>query len=324
MLIRAVAGAHPAYTSEYAFQSQGHSVPSTDTTDGFTFQRMLTEVFWRITPLTSAGAYVPSLTSGHVNFKLFSGSFDVQGTNGRTALIKCDSADASADQFAAAGNMPSDNSPHRNQANGLLCAYGVTSFSDFGVGDGSSAALPIELLNFNAFLEDSKVKLTWTTATEINNDYFTVERTLDGISFEEVLEMPGAGNSFTPLTYIADDNNPELGVSYYRLKQTDYDGKFEYSGMVEVENNYMSSMSMYEVAQVDNSKVVLKYQLGSEVRYDLYVYDITGKIVKHDVVYAEEGVNQYELDVKAYQSGTYFISLQNNDEIHSDKFIIRR
>jgi hypothetical protein len=136
--------------------------------------------------------------------------------------------------------------------------------------------------------------------------------------------MPGAGNSFTPLTYIAEDNDPELGVSYYRLKQTDYDGNFEYSGMVEVENNYMSSMSMYEVAQVDNSKVVLKYQLGSEVRYDLYVYDITGKIVKHDVVYAEEGVNEYELDVKAYQSGTYFISLQNNDEIHSDKFIIRR
>ena len=68
----------------------------------------------------------------------------------------------------------------------------------------------------------------------------------------------------------------------------------------------------------------IEYSIVHSGYVTLNVYDITGKIVKHDVVYAEEGVNEYELDVKAYQSGTYFITLQNNGEIHSEKFVIRR
>ena len=172
-------------------------------------------------------------------------------------------------------------------------------------------------------MSGNKVMLTWTTATEINNDFFTVERTLDGIAFEEVIEMPGAGNSFTPLTYIDYDENPLPGMSYYRLKQTDYDGQFEYSSLVELDNDYISDVTLYNVTHVDNTKVILTYQMKNNVKYDLYVYDITGKIVKHDVVYSEEGYNQYELNIRNYQAGTYFITLRNQNEVYSDRFIVR-
>ncbi|MCC6252410.1 MAG: hypothetical protein IT238_08120, partial [Bacteroidia bacterium] len=105
---------------------------------------------------------------------------------------------------------------------------GLTNFSDFtGLGNGSP--LPITLLEFNAQPVIDEVSITWTTASEINNDYFNVERSKDGIHFESIAQIPGAGNSHTILNYKTMDAQPYEGVSYYRLKQTDFDGKFEYS-----------------------------------------------------------------------------------------------
>jgi hypothetical protein len=93
--------------------------------------------------------------------------------------------------------------------------------------------LPIELLYFEAqpYYESSanKVLLIWETATEINNDYFTIERSKDAIHFDELCKIKGAGNSYHNISYQFIDENPYEGISYYRLKQTDYDGRFKYS-----------------------------------------------------------------------------------------------
>src|SRR5690606_16141183 len=88
--------------------------------------------------------------------------------------------------------------------------------------------LPVQLLDFNARAEDSEVHLTWTTLTEINNDYFTIERSADGKDWEELVAVPGSGNTNTVRRYSWDDRKPLLGRSYYRLKQTDFDGTFTY------------------------------------------------------------------------------------------------
>lgn len=96
--------------------------------------------------------------------------------------------------------------------------------------------LPITLLSFTAKPEnDERVKLDWVTASEENNDYFTVERSKDGIVFEEVLRKEGAGNSNTTKYYTDYDNSPLGGLSYYRLKQTDFNGEFSYSNIVPVQ-----------------------------------------------------------------------------------------
>ena len=86
----------------------------------------------------------------------------------------------------------------------------------------------IELLFFNAKLENNTyVDLTWSTASEINNDYFTIERSQNGVYFQEFDIVEGAGNSTHKINYSLIDRDPFDGISYYRLKQTDYDGKFE-------------------------------------------------------------------------------------------------
>jgi len=84
-----------------------------------------------------------------------------------------------------------------------------------------SAPLPVELMSFDAAPDGENILLTWETASEINNDYFTIERSEDAINFTELTRVDGAGNSNTNIHYHSTDFGPYLGVSYYRLKQTD-------------------------------------------------------------------------------------------------------
>jgi hypothetical protein len=107
---------------------------------------------------------------------------------------------------------------------------GTISGIDDGAGTISlGAALPIELVSFEvAEADNTSVEVAWTTATEIDNDYFTIERSQNGLSFENIAEVNGAGDSNSTIDYLHYDESPLTGTSYYRLKQTDHNGKFEY------------------------------------------------------------------------------------------------
>jgi hypothetical protein len=89
--------------------------------------------------------------------------------------------------------------------------------------------LPIELVNFDARPISNEVVVSWQTASEINNDYFTIEKSLDGENWTAIIEVDGAGNSTSLLSYQTIDRMPYTGLSYYRLKQTDFDGHYSYS-----------------------------------------------------------------------------------------------
>lgn len=102
--------------------------------------------------------------------------------------------------------------------------------------DNCGIALPIELISFEAKLNNRQVDIHWATASEQNNDFFTIERSADGLNWEIVTTAAGAGNSIYRIDYAAYDSRPLSGISYYRLKQTDFDGAFEYSNIVSVFN----------------------------------------------------------------------------------------
>ena len=104
--------------------------------------------------------------------------------------------------------------------------------------NGSAAILPIELLSFNhEVINQQQVQLNWLTASEVNNSHFTIEKSKDARVWREVDRVEGAGNSNSPLSYSTVDENPWNGISYYRLKQTDYNGDFTYSEVIPVELN---------------------------------------------------------------------------------------
>lgn len=156
-----------------------------------------------------------------------------------------------------------------------LFIQGITGFSWLTVGpdDQTNAPLPIELLYFDALAIGAQVALNWATATEQNNDFFTVERSADGLIWEEVLVMNGAGTSIHKIDYSAVDSRPLSGLSYYRLKQTDYDGQFSYSTISSVFMNSENKSLLYVVntlgQKVDmNTKglVIMVFSNGETVK----------------------------------------------------------
>ena len=106
---------------------------------------------------------------------------------------------------------------------------GAVNASNITITSTSGTILPVELISFTAksVIEDGKnmVVLNWTTLSETNNDYYTIERSSDGMHFEELSRVQGAGTTTDISTYYAADENPFMGVSYYRLKQTDFDAE---------------------------------------------------------------------------------------------------
>ena len=118
---------------------------------------------------------------------------------------------------------------------------GVTSLSPWTLGT-HLIPLPIELLNFEARPSNGAVDLTWKTATEINNEYFDVERSREGEEFVSIGRILGAGNSHLVHTYNFTDTNPYAGIAYYRLRQTDYQGKVSYSWVLKVETSMAFSI----------------------------------------------------------------------------------
>lgn len=108
-----------------------------------------------------------------------------------------------------------------------------------------NVVLGIELNHFSARPSHDKIIIEWATVFEENNDYFTVEKSRDGYTWKTLGEVQGAGNSNKPLKYTIEDHHPTQGVSYYRLKQTDFDGKFTYSKTEAVDYSLGSTFSAY-------------------------------------------------------------------------------
>lgn len=115
-------------------------------------------------------------------------------------------------------------------------AEGAYTFCDCtGGGDPCSAVLPVELISFTAEQQASTISLNWTTATELNNDYFSIERFNDLDQLSSIASIPGKGTSVQLNNYNFVDTAPLLGINYYRLKQTDFNGLYSYSKIVKVD-----------------------------------------------------------------------------------------
>ncbi len=196
-----------------------------------------------------------------------------------------------------------------------ICTWsGLTSFSfDMAAGDEASA-LPIHLLYFKAKPESGKVRLDWSTASETNNDYFIVERSKSGSDFSPVLTVPGAGTSTTTLYYFGYDKQPYSGISYYRLKQTDFDGKFEYSEIESVnlgEDKNQIALKIYPNPAIDNTVHISFTSEVVEVN-TINVYDAVGKIIYTEQFQSVKGINEHTITIPDLAEGIYNIELESN------------
>ena len=199
-----------------------------------------------------------------------------------------------------------------NNANGtVITSAAVTNFSPFTLASVSNEnPLPVELISFNAKLNNNVVDLTWQTASEINNDYFTLEKSKDGINWLAFAEQPGAGNSNTTINYVDIDYTPFQGVSYYRLKQTDFNGVFEYSKTVSINNNG-SDISVYPNPVKDYLSID-----GITENHIIRVYATDGKLIYNG--------NTNILNTQNWSKGLYEVLIFNsNNQIQKEFKIVK-
>lgn len=186
-------------------------------------------------------------------------------------------------------------------------------------GSSNVGALPIELIEFIADFKDNIVKLNWQTASELNNDYYTLERSSDAINFEHLATIEGAGNSTQLLLYSFVDELPLKGISYYRLKQTDFDGTNSYSAILSVSTN---SLSGIDVENVYPNPTTDKFEIAfnGEPNESLNI-----KIVNSlgEILFMENKIRGKitPVDLTDYSKGIYMLIISGDSYLYQNKII---
>ncbi|OEK04571.1 Calx-beta domain-containing protein [Roseivirga misakiensis] len=176
--------------------------------------------------------------------------------------------------------------------------------------------LPVELLFFEAEIIDKRnVKLNWATTAEVENSYFDVERSTDGIVFESIVTIPGSTLSEERINYNYTDLEASNGRNYYRLKQVDNSGAAEYSKVASVSlsrNLDDYAITLYPNPAELNSVVNISYLSNSMETMHIKVINSQGVTVLDDQCEVKPGSNVIELNTKNFNSGVYIISLYNS------------
>lgn len=173
--------------------------------------------------------------------------------------------------------------------------------------------LPITLTYFQAKIDRKTTLLTWQTATETNNAGFEIQRSTDAVNWEKIAWQDGQGTTTNAHTYTHRDENPLFGTSYYRLKQVDFDGAFEYTHIVQV--NYEGrDISIYP-NPVKNTLHIS--DLNGENIQNICIYDQTGRII------LSHQMPDNMIDVSALSSGMYILKIAVKDEVFCKKFIVQ-
>ena len=191
-----------------------------------------------------------------------------------------------------------------------LSRSNIRSFSPFVVED--ATALPIRLVYFNAINESQKVRLEWETASEHNNDFFSVERSQDGQTFELLFTKKGSKDSKSTIFYNGYDMFPLNGVSYYRLKQTDFDGKYTYSDLVSLnfDQGIETKLNIYP-NPISGNFIQLKYTSESKQIVQLQIFNLHGELLDKEIFSVEKGINERIHPISFVTSGIYLLKIGN-------------
>lgn len=207
-------------------------------------------------------------------------------------------------------------------SNRHIAEFKVSSFSGGGGGFTETAAVvvPVELLSFDAKKENQVAVLEWSTAMESDSDFFTIERSEDGIQFVEIGKVKSTGNSSTKMEYEFVDRAPTAGINYYRLKQNDFNGNSEYLGVRSLNFRSTTQIDVYPNPFSGND-VTLSYQSAKRGELDIMIRNIEGKLIAQLSEAIEIGANNLSLDFRDLASGIYFVQTINDGNVKSFKLI---
>lgn len=187
---------------------------------------------------------------------------------------------------------------------------GLSGFSIFGVAQ-SPTPLPMELIEFEGEIVGEDNLLTWVTASEQNNDFFTLERSRDGYVFTTLAVVDGAGNSTSTLNYEQFDYDPFPGITYYRLKQTDFDGQYSYSQIIALNRGMEYALISDLFPNPANNSVNFEIETPKAGTVSVEMYDNAGRLIMVVEQTAHKGSNSFNMDLNDLAKGVYSVIIRS-------------
>ena len=232
------------------------------------------------------------------------------------------------------GNGSIDFNPSGGYAGGELSLAGFNSNPILATADLSfsvdieAAPLPIELSSFESKITNNGVELSWSSASELNNDGFEIQKSTDGVDWTNIGFVKGAGTTNIAQSYAFLDDAPVEGINYYRLKQLDFDGNFEYSHVVTANMNlkYLSGFKFIGIApnptKIEGRTYFTIDADEQNLPLTIQIFATNGQLLKEQENSLAYGKNTVEMDLSSLSSGTYFVRVKAYNNYESRKIII--
>jgi hypothetical protein len=188
-----------------------------------------------------------------------------------------------------------------------------------------NSSLPVSLIYFTPSAKSDYVELKWATSSEINNDFFTLERSSDGKFFTELERIKGRGNSTITNTYLRIDHSPLQGNNYYRLKQTDYDGKTTTFPVKVIRIGAVKTDKQINIATTGpnpfSDYFSIDYDVAQRGNVDVQIMNTSGQTIYSNTISADEGRNSFTFNSGGalLPAGVYLVVLNYNGEVVSVK-----
>lgn len=332
-LRRALSGAADAYDFPVGHALKGYQLANITFTTATTIPELLANFQTYATvpngPVTTdcpAFDYslAPVLNNGYWNFTASanpnSGTYDATlynlnytNTVSYATVVKSPTSPPTAATWVLDGNCE----PASTAA--VSIRRGMNGIAALGTGT-SISPLPIELLSFTGYPEGNANRLNWVTATETNNAFFTLERSADGASWQALERQSGAGTTSERHDYQALDQHPPVALTYYRLRQTDYDGANSLSEVIAIHNRLDQRIAYGYPNPVANQLHVHRAERQEE---DLIIEidDVCGHCIRRETIHVANGETELTTQVGQLSNGTYYLRLLHNYDQQPETFV---
>jgi len=185
---------------------------------------------------------------------------------------------------------------------GDVCNFTVSGWTGTGI-------LPIELISFTARNEGKQNLIEWATASESNNDYFTLEKSFNGIEFEKIGDVKSIGNSTKTNRYSSYDYTPSEEITYYRLKFTDVNSIFKYTKIISVDLSGLYNTISNLHPNPTNEDVHFDYYSKTTDVLNIEILDFSGNMISETIKSTEASKNDLSIDLEKFKSGVYLLKV---------------
>lgn len=226
--------------------------------------------------------------------------------------------------FYTNGSIPSlDTWRYEQNGSSHFAEFKVSSFSGGGGGfsESSQSILPVSLISYEVQKLASRVELNWSTSSEVNNDFFTIKRSKDGIHFDSIGKVSGSGSTQNTSNYSFIDRESLKGINYYKLIQTDYDGSEKELGIRAVQGASEREFKLYP-NPARGGQVFFTHESNDKDPLTIQISSIAGEVVYKSRVDYRQRLGNHMLDISQFAGGVYLVQIMGEGFLQVEKLII--